>query len=102
MPLNIEKQSTNKVIISYGSSMGGAPDSIPSRLAKGEKFDVLILAGPALDGFIKNGAVQPGSKVDLVASVIGAAVKSGAPKPDISTVPALKSFIKCKFYCLLS
>lgn len=85
-----EKQSPNKVIISYGSSMGGAPDSIPSRLARNEKFDVLILAGPALDGFIKSGAVQPGSKVDLVASVIGAAVKAGAPKPDISTVAAFK------------
>ena len=85
-----EKQSPNKVIISYGSSMGAAPDSIPSRLAKGEKFDVLILASPALDGFIKSGAVQNGTRVDLVASVIGAAVKAGAPKPDISTVPALK------------
>lgn len=85
-----EKQSPNKVIISYGSSMGGAPDSIPSRLARNEKFDVLILAGPALEGFIKSGAVQPGTRVDLVASVIGAAVKAGAPKPDISTVSALK------------
>ena len=85
-----EKQSPNKVIISYGSSMGTAPDSIPSRLARNEQFDVLILAGPALEGFIKSGAVQPGSRVDLVASVIGAAVKTGAPKPDISTVPALK------------
>lgn len=85
-----EKQSPNKVAISYGSSMGGAPDSIPSRLARDEKFDVLILAGPALEGFIKSDVVQPGSRVDLVASVIGAAVKAGAPKPDISTVPALK------------
>lgn len=85
-----EKQSSNKVIISYGSSMGGAPDSIPSRLARDEKFDVLILAGPALQSFIKSGVVQPGSRVDLVASVIGAAVKTGAPRPDISTVPAFK------------
>lgn len=85
-----EKQSPNKVIISYGSSMGAAPDSIPSRLARDEKFDVLILASPALDGFIKSGVVQQDSRVDLVASVIGAAVKAGAPKPDISTVPALK------------
>lgn len=85
-----EKQSPNKVIISYGSSMGAAPDSIPSRLARDERFDVLILAAPALESFIKSGAVQPGSRVDLVASVIGAAVKAGAPKPDISTVPALK------------
>ena len=85
-----EKTSTNKVVISYGSSMGAATDSIPSRLARGEKFDVLILASPSLDGFIKSGAVQSGTRVDLVASVIGAAVKAGAPKPDISTVPALK------------
>ena len=85
-----EKQSPHKVIISYGSSMGAAPDSIPTRLGRGEKFDVLILAGPALDGFIKSGAVQPGSRVDLVASVMGAVVKAGAPKPDISTMAGLK------------
>jgi molybdate transport system substrate-binding protein len=86
-----EKQSPNKVTISYGSSMGAAPDSIPSRLAKGERFDVLILAAPALDGFIKSGAVQPGTRVDLVASVMGAVVKAGAAKPDISTMAGLKS-----------
>lgn len=86
-----EKQSPNKVIISYGSSMGAAPDSIPSRLARNEKFDVLILASPALDGFIKSGAVQPGTRVDLVASVMGAVVKAGAPRPDISTMAGLKS-----------
>ena len=85
-----EKQSPNKVLISYGSSMGAAHDSIPTRLGRGEKFDVLILASPALDGFIKSGAVQPGTRVDLVASVMGAVVKAGAPKPDISTMAGLK------------
>ena len=85
-----EKQSPNKVIISYGSSMGVAPDSIPTRLGRGEKFDVLILAAPALEGFIKSGAVQPSSRVDLVASVMGGVVKAGAPKPDISTMAGLK------------
>lgn len=85
-----EKQSPNKVIISYGSSMGAAPDSIPTRLGRGEKFDVLILAGPALEGFIKSGDIQPGTRVDLVASVMGAVVKAGAPKPDISTMAGLK------------
>ena len=85
-----EKQSPNKVIISYGSSMGAAPDSIPSRLAKGERFDVLILAAPSLEGFIKSGDLQSGTRVDLVASVMGAVVKAGAPKPDISTMNGLK------------
>ena len=70
--------------------MGSAPDSIPSRLSRGERFDILILASPALDAFIKSGQVEAGTKVDLVASVIGAAVRKGASKPDISTVEALK------------
>lgn len=85
-----EKASGHKVISSFGASMGNAPDAIPTRLARGEAFDVIILAGPALDQFIKEGKVMPGSRVDLVRSSIGFAVKSGAPKPDISTVAKLK------------
>ena len=85
-----EKQSSNKVIISSGASMGTAPDSIPTRLGRGETFDILILAGPALDGFAKQGKVMQGSRVDLANSTIGAAVRKGAPRPDISTVDALK------------
>jgi molybdate transport system substrate-binding protein len=34
--------------------------------------------------------VVPGSRVDLARSRIGVAVRAGAPKPDISTVEALK------------
>ena len=70
--------------------MGDAPDSIPSRLQRGEPVDVVILAAPALDELIKQGRVVSGSRVDLVRSSIGMAVRAGAPKPDISTVEALK------------
>ena len=86
-----EKQSSHTVKISYGSSMGAAPDAIPARLSRNEKVDILMLAGPALDGFIKKGAVADGTRVDLANSTIGAVVKKGAPKPDISTVAALKT-----------
>jgi molybdate transport system substrate-binding protein len=85
-----ERESGHKVISSFGASMGNAPDAIPTRLARNEQFDIIILAGPALDGFIKEGKAVAGSRVDLVRSTIGFAVKSGAPKPDISTVPKLK------------
>ncbi len=80
-----------KIVSSYGASIGNAPDSIPSRLARGEKFDIIILADSALDGFIAKGQAVPGSRVDLGRSLIGASVKKGTPKPDISTVPALKN-----------
>src|SRR4029077_8413412 len=52
--------------------------------------DVLILVGYALGDLIKQGKVVADSRVDLVNSKIGVAVKSGAPKPDISSVDALK------------
>ena len=85
-----EKDSGHTVISSYGASMGNASDSIPSRLARNEPVDVLIMAGPALDDLIKQGKVAPSSRVDLVRSSIGFAVKSGAPKPDISTLTKLR------------
>jgi molybdate transport system substrate-binding protein len=85
-----EKQTGDKIVTMYGASMGGAPDSIPSRLARGEPVDIVILAAPALEELIKQGKVVPGSRVDLVRSTIGMSVRAGAPKPDISTVDALK------------
>ena len=85
-----ERATGHKVLTAYGASMGGAPDSIPRRLQRGEPADVVILASGALEALIKDGKVVPGSRVDLVRSSIGMAVRAGAPKPDISTVEALK------------
>jgi molybdate transport system substrate-binding protein len=85
-----ERASKHTVATAYGASQGGAPDSIPSRLQRGEPVDIVILAAPALDELIKQGKVVPGSRVDLVRSSIGMAVRAGAPKPDIATVEALK------------
>ena len=85
-----ERATQNKVVTAYGASMGGAPDSIPSRLQRGEPADVVILAAPALEELIKQGKVVAGSRVDLARSIIGMAVRAGAPKPDISSVGALK------------
>jgi molybdate transport system substrate-binding protein len=85
-----ERTAHIKIVTAFGASMGDAPDSIPSRLQRGERVDVVILAGDALDELIKQGKVVPGSRVDLVRSSIGMAVRTGAPKPDISSVDALK------------
>ena len=84
-----EHASKQKVVTAFGASMGGAPDSIPSRLQRGEPVDVVILAAPALEDLIKQGKVVAGSRVDLVRSRIGIAVRKGAPRPDISSVEAL-------------
>ena len=85
-----ERSSGYTVKTAYGASMGNAEDSIPSRLSRNEPADVVILARPALDALVAQGKVVPGSQVDLVNSLIGFSVKTGTPKPDISTVDALK------------
>ena len=85
-----EQASGHTIISAYGASIGNAPDSIPSRFARGEKFDLVILSEGGLEALAQQGKLVPGSRVDLARSQIGAAVKKGTPKPDISTVEALK------------
>ena len=85
-----EQASGHKVISAYGASIGNAPDSISSRFARGEKFDLVILSEGGLEALMKEGKLVKGSRVDLARSQIGAAVRKGTPKPDISTVAALK------------
>ena len=85
-----ERTTGNKVLIAYGPSMGTTTNAIPVRLERGEPADVLIMVGYALDDLAKQGKVIADSRVELVKSPIGVAVKSGTPKPDISSADAVK------------
>ncbi len=85
-----EKATGNKVLIAYGPSMGTTVNAIPVRLERGEPADVLIMVGYALGDLIKQGKVVADSRVDLVKSPIGIAVKSGALRPDISSADSVK------------
>src|ERR1700674_3660027 len=85
-----EGATHNKLVTEFGPSMGTTHNAMPIRLERGEAIDIVIMAAPALDDLIKQGKVRPGSRVDLVQSLIGMAVRAGAPHPDISTVDALK------------
>jgi molybdate transport system substrate-binding protein len=86
-----EKKTGNTIQLSFGSSMGTAVDSIPTRLSQGEVFDVLVLAGPALDSFIKEGVITIGTKVDLAGSRMAAAVRTGDKIPNLSTLEGFKN-----------
>lgn len=85
-----EQATHNKLSAEFGPSMGTTPNAIPMRLERNEPIDVVIMAAPALDDLIRQGKIRPGSRVDLVESKIGMAVKAGAPHPDISTLDAFK------------
>jgi molybdate transport system substrate-binding protein len=70
--------------------MGATHNAIPMRLNRGEEIDVIIMAAPRLDDLIKEGKVRAEGRADLARSSIAMVVKAGAPKPDISTLDALK------------
>jgi molybdate transport system substrate-binding protein len=69
-------------------SVGGVDAA--KRVRAGEAFDAVILAANAIEQLIAAGRIVAGSRVDLVKSGVYVAVKSGAPRPDISTEDAVK------------
>ena len=85
-----ENATGNTMTLTFGASMGAGTDTIPSRLGRHEAADVVILARAALDDLVARGHVIAASRVDLVRSRIGMAVRAGAPRPDISTIDALR------------
>jgi molybdate transport system substrate-binding protein len=86
-----ERTTGNTLATSWGPSMGNTPEAVPSRLRRGEPIDVVIMVGYALGDLIKEGKVIADSRVDLARSSIGIAVRAGGPKPDISSVDAVRS-----------
>jgi molybdate transport system substrate-binding protein len=85
-----ERTTGHKVVNAWGPSMGGTPQAVPNRIARGEPVDVVIVVGDALDKLIKDGKVVATSRADLARSLIGAAVRAGTQKPDIASIEALK------------
>jgi molybdate transport system substrate-binding protein len=85
-----EQRTGVRLVAEVAPSMGATPQAIPNRLARNEPADVVLMVGSALDKLIKNGQVDPKSRVDLGKSYIAMAVRHGEPKPDISTMEAFK------------
>jgi molybdate transport system substrate-binding protein len=81
---------TKKKLVTAATSIGTGETSIPNRLRRSEPVDVVIVADGVLVGFIKEGLIIAESYTPLARSAIGMAVRAGAPKPDISTVDALR------------
>ena len=86
-----ERASGHHLVTTRGPSMGDSPESIPTRLARGEAADLVILDGGAADELAKRDLVRAESKVEFARSLIGMVVREGAAKPDIGSVEALRS-----------
>lgn len=83
--LQFEKTSGHTVTTIFTGTLDAQ-----KRLAAGEAYDLIIMAGPAIDNLITSGKITLGSRVDLARSGIGLAVRAGAPRPDIRSTEALK------------
>ncbi len=86
-----ERASGHHLVTARGPSMGDSPEAIPTRLARGETADVVILDGASADELARRGLVRADSKVELARSLIGMVVRAGAAKPDIGSVEAFRS-----------
>ena len=64
------------------------------KLAAGVRGDILIMPVENFAALEKDGIVVAGTRRDLGAVSMGAAVKEGAPMPDISTLDALKKTLR--------
>ncbi len=59
----------------------------------GEAIDLIFLGSDAIDKLIAAGHVQQGSRVDWVKSTVAVAVRTGAPKVDITNEASVKAAV---------
>jgi molybdate transport system substrate-binding protein len=82
---NFERSGGHKLTITYDSA-----GAVAKRIQSGETADAAIIQKPTVEAFVKEGKIVSGSNVILARSGVGAAVRRGTPKPDISSVEVLK------------
>jgi molybdate transport system substrate-binding protein len=80
-----ERASGHKVVIRYGT----APELI-KMATSGALFDVGVVPQDVWKDSAARAQVAPGPTPDVARVGLGVAVRTGAPKPDISTAEALK------------
>ena len=88
-----ERTSGIKVTTGSGASQGTGPQTIAAQLARGVPADVVILSREGLSELIAANKIAAGTDVDLARVPLGVAVRSGSPKPDVSTVEAFKQVL---------
>ena len=79
-----EQATGNKLAISWGLI-----SSFTKKAQDGDVPDVLIVSRASIDSLTKDGKITAGGPT-LASSIFAFGVKHGAPKPDISTVDAMK------------
>jgi len=82
---DFEKSSGNKVTVAYGTA-----GAVAERVQKGEAADIVISSVPMIDRLQAQGKVAAGDRVTFAKVGVGAFVRKGTAKPDISSADAFK------------
>src|SRR6201986_4629828 len=69
-----------------GASQGTGPKTIKYQLEHGADIDVVILSKEGLEELTAKGRIVEGSEAGLATAPLGAAVRVGSSRPDISDV----------------
>ena len=85
-----ERETGNKVVAEFAGNA-----IVRQRIEQGETFDLVILGPPsAIDDLAKSGVIAANARAPFGRASLGMSVRSGAPKPDISTVAAFKTTLQ--------
>ena len=82
---DFEISSGHKVTVAYGTA-----GAVADRVQKGEPVDLIITSLPMIDRLQAQGKVVAGDRVIIAKVGVGAFVRKGAAKPDISSADAFK------------
>lgn len=63
------------------------------RVREGERADVILAIDYAMDELERDGVIRRDARIPVARAMVGLGVRHGAPKPDISTVEALKEVL---------
>lgn len=80
-----ERETKHNLVLTWAGS-----EAISKRISDGEVFDVVINTSVGVDRLAIDGKLSAGSKRDFSRSAVAAAVKTGVPLPDVSTVEGLR------------
>ena len=83
---DFERASGHKVNVAYGTA-----GAVADRVQSGEAVDLVMSSVPMIDRLEAQGKVVAGDRVIIAKVGVGAFVRKGAAKPDISSVDAFKN-----------
>lgn len=75
-----ERETGRKIAIRYALTR-----EMKAEIEAGATFDIALLPRSAIEALVQSGKIAPGTPVDVVHSLVGLMVRTGAPVPDIGT-----------------